>query len=132
MTNLVAIFANANRLDEAATYGHELIELLSKLAQENPNRSEFVYGLAASLNIVASVLGKLEHKDLAYEYFDRSRSVYGELIQENSGVETYRIGIANSCYSKADLALLKSDWQQAIEAYSQAIETIRNLLARAY
>lgn len=143
LTNLVAILANSNRLDAAANYGHELIELQSKLANENPNRSEFAYGLAASLNIVATVLGQLERHEQAYEYFDRSCSIYGELIKGASGVNAYRMGLANTYCSKADLVLLRLDWKQAIEDYSKAIQTIHsfkatsmasesNLLARAY
>lgn len=143
LTNLVAILANANRLDEAATYGHELIELQSKLAQENPNRAEFAYGLAASLNIVASVLGKLGQDEQATTYYNRSRCAYADLIQHNPQVHAYRMGLTSACLSKADFARAIQNWQQAIEAYSQAIETIHNfkatsmalesnLLARAY
>lgn len=143
LTNLVAILASANRLDEAGTYGHELIELQSKIADENPNRSEFTYGLAASLNIVATVLRQLEEKEQAYEYFERSCSVYEELIRGAPHVNAYRMGLANARCSKADLALLRSDWQQANEDYSRAIESIHifkstsiasesNLLSRAY
>ena len=143
LTNLVAILANANRLDEAATYGHELIELQSKLAQENPNRAEFAYGLAASLNIVASVLGKLGQDEQATTYYNRSRCAYADLIQHNPQVHAYRMGLTSACSSKADFARAIQNWQQAIEAYSQAVETIHNfkatsmasesnLLARAY
>jgi tetratricopeptide (TPR) repeat protein len=143
LTNLVAILANANRLDEAATYGHELIELQSRLNEENPNRSEFAYGFAASLNIVASVLGRRGQDEQATTYYDRSRKAYADLIQHNPQVHAYRMGLTNACLSKADFARARQNWQQAIEAYSQAIETIHNfkansmaaesnLLARAY
>jgi tetratricopeptide (TPR) repeat protein len=121
LTNLVAIHTGFDSLSEANQFAPRLLDARRELCKRDPDRIEFIHGLAVALGVVGSLQTKTNQSDEAQALFEEAEGLYRGLIDRLPSSNDYRNGLAKMHLNRAELARQKERWEQSVELYQQAI-----------
>jgi serine/threonine protein kinase len=121
LTNLVAIHTGFDSLSEANQFAPRLLDARRELCKRDPDRIEFIHGLAVALGVVGSLQTKTNQSDEAQALFEEAEGLYRGLIDRLPSSNDYRNGLAKMNLNRAELARQKERWEQSVELYQQAI-----------
>jgi tetratricopeptide (TPR) repeat protein len=121
LTNLVAIHTAYDNLSEANRFAPRLLEARRELWSRDPNRIDFIHGLAVALDVVGSLQTKMNESAEAEALFEKAEGLYRGLIDRFPESNDYRNGLAKMHLNRAELARQKESWVQSVDLYQQAI-----------
>jgi tetratricopeptide (TPR) repeat protein len=121
LTNLVAIHTGFDNLSEANQFAPRLLDARRELCKRDPDRIEFIHGLAVALGVVGSLHTKTNESDKAEALFEEAEGLYRGLMDRFPDSNDYRNGLAKMHLNRAELARQKESWAQSVDLYQQAI-----------
>jgi tetratricopeptide (TPR) repeat protein len=121
LTNLVAIHTGFDSLSEANQFAPRLLDARRELCKRDPDRIEFIHGLAVALGVVGSLHTKTNESDKAEALFEEAEGLYRGLMDRFPDSNDYRNGLAKMHLNRAELARQKESWAQSVDLYQQAI-----------